>query len=142
MTMTRVGRGFGVVMTVLAVVGIPSMSAFADSSCYVSCGPPTTLIGSGGGGGGGTNGGGGTSGTGGNHGPVTGAHGSGSQGSGAGSSGSGGANGRTAVSTKASGGGLPFTGADVEEMTAIGAGALLIGGILVRRGRSRRRAGI
>jgi len=139
MTMTRLGRGFGVVMTVLAVVGIPSMSAFADSTCYTNCSPPTTLIGSGGGGG--------TSGSGGGTSPVTGGQGSGGHGpgtgsgSGSGGSGSGGSNAQTAgVSTKASGGGLPFTGADVEEMTAIGAGALVIGGILVRRGRNRRRA--
>jgi LPXTG-motif cell wall-anchored protein len=44
------------------------------------------------------------------------------------------------VSTKSSGGNLPFTGADIEELTAIGGGALLVGGILVRRSRNRRRA--
>jgi len=30
---------------------------------------------------------------------------------------------------------LPFTGADVEEIAALGLGSLLIGGVLVRRGR-------
>jgi hypothetical protein len=137
MTMKTVGRGFGVAMTVLAVVGIPSMSAFADSTCYTGCTPPTTLAG---GSGPGTGGGGGTNGSGG-PGPVTGPGGSGSAGSrtgqGAGSGAGSGANAR-AVSTKASGGSLPFTGADIEEMSALGAGALLVGGILVRRGRQRR----
>ncbi|HVC71256.1 MAG TPA: hypothetical protein VNC61_13450 [Acidimicrobiales bacterium] len=141
MTIKRFGRGCGVVMTVLAVVGIPSMSAFADSTCYVGCTPPTTQAGGGGttgsGGGGSSGGGGGT------RPPVTGSKGSGSIGTGSGSGSSGsGTNARTAVSTKSSGGALPFTGADVEEMTAVGAGALLVGGILVRRGRHRRRAGV
>ncbi len=31
---------------------------------------------------------------------------------------------------------LPFTGADVEELAAIGVGALVVGGLLVRRRRS------
>ncbi|HEY7948609.1 MAG TPA: hypothetical protein VID75_13105 [Acidimicrobiales bacterium] len=34
--------------------------------------------------------------------------------------------------------GLAFTGADIEEMTALGAGALVVGGVLVRRSRRRR----
>ena len=34
---------------------------------------------------------------------------------------------------------LAFTGADIEEMTAFGAGALVVGGILVRRSRRRAR---
>jgi hypothetical protein len=38
-----------------------------------------------------------------------------------------------------SSGALAFTGADIEEMTAFGAGALVIGGVLVRRGRRRNR---
>jgi hypothetical protein len=33
---------------------------------------------------------------------------------------------------------LAFTGADIEEMTAFGAGALVVGGVLVRRSRRRR----
>jgi hypothetical protein len=33
---------------------------------------------------------------------------------------------------------LAFTGADIEEMTALGAGALVVGGVLVRRSRRRR----
>lgn len=33
--------------------------------------------------------------------------------------------------------GLPFTGADVEQLAAIGGGAILLGGILLRRGRRR-----
>jgi carbonic anhydrase/acetyltransferase-like protein (isoleucine patch superfamily) len=37
-----------------------------------------------------------------------------------------------------SSGSLAFTGADIEEMTAFGAGALVIGGGLVRRSRRRR----
>jgi hypothetical protein len=36
---------------------------------------------------------------------------------------------------QAASGGLPFTGADIEEMAAVGAGALLVGGALVRRSR-------
>ncbi|MGH9016993.1 MAG: hypothetical protein ACRDY1_04510 [Acidimicrobiales bacterium] len=35
---------------------------------------------------------------------------------------------------------LAFTGADIEEMTAIGGGALLLGGVLVGRSRRRSRA--
>ncbi|HXQ75302.1 MAG TPA: hypothetical protein VN791_02310 [Acidimicrobiales bacterium] len=35
---------------------------------------------------------------------------------------------------------LAFTGADIEEMTAFGAGALVVGGVLVRRSRRRNRA--
>jgi hypothetical protein len=34
---------------------------------------------------------------------------------------------------------LAFTGADIEEMTAFGAGALVVGGVLVRRSRRRTR---
>jgi hypothetical protein len=34
---------------------------------------------------------------------------------------------------------LAFTGADIEEMTAFGAGALVVGGVLVRRSRRRNR---
>jgi hypothetical protein len=34
---------------------------------------------------------------------------------------------------------LAFTGADIEEMTAFGAGALVVGGVLVRRSRRRAR---
>jgi hypothetical protein len=33
------------------------------------------------------------------------------------------------------GGGLPFTGADISEMAAVGAGALVAGGLMVRRSR-------
>jgi hypothetical protein len=39
-----------------------------------------------------------------------------------------------------SSGALAFTGADIEQMTAIGGGALLMGGVLVRRSRRRSRA--
>jgi hypothetical protein len=35
---------------------------------------------------------------------------------------------------------LAFTGADIGEMTVIGGGALLVGGVLVRRSRRRNRA--
>ncbi|MGD0378691.1 MAG: hypothetical protein ABSC30_01775 [Acidimicrobiales bacterium] len=35
---------------------------------------------------------------------------------------------------------LPFTGADIEEMAAVGAGALLVGGFMVRRSRKVRRS--
>jgi hypothetical protein len=45
------------------------------------------------------------------------------------------------LSSAGSGGSLPFTGADIEEMTIGGAGAVLVGGLLVRRSRSRRRVG-
>jgi hypothetical protein len=41
---------------------------------------------------------------------------------------------------KAAASSLPFTGADIEEMAAVGAGALLVGGLLVRRSRRVRRA--
>jgi len=34
---------------------------------------------------------------------------------------------------------LPFTGADIEEMAAVGAGALMVGGLMVRRSRRVRR---
>jgi hypothetical protein len=34
---------------------------------------------------------------------------------------------------------LAFTGADIEEMTVIGGGALVVGGVLVRRSRRRSR---
>jgi LPXTG-motif cell wall-anchored protein len=46
----------------------------------------------------------------------------------------------TQASSQASGGGLPFTGADIEAMAAVGAGALLVGGALVHRSRRQRRA--
>ncbi|HLM96866.1 MAG TPA: hypothetical protein VK283_11165 [Acidimicrobiales bacterium] len=36
--------------------------------------------------------------------------------------------------------GLPFTGADIEEMAAVGAGALVLGGVMVRRSRRQRQA--
>ena len=39
-----------------------------------------------------------------------------------------------------SSGALAFTGADIEQMTAIGGGALVMGGVLVRRSRRRNRA--
>jgi hypothetical protein len=45
----------------------------------------------------------------------------------------------TSVSTPSSSG-LPFTGADIEEMAAIGGGAVLVGGLLVYRSRRHRRA--
>ncbi len=35
---------------------------------------------------------------------------------------------------------LAFTGADIEEMTVLGAGALVVGGALMRRSRRRNRA--
>jgi hypothetical protein len=35
-------------------------------------------------------------------------------------------------------GGLPFTGADIAEMATVGAGLVVAGGVLVRRGRRRR----
>ena len=37
-------------------------------------------------------------------------------------------------------GGLPFTGADIQEMAAVGAGALILGGFMVRRSRRVRQA--
>ena len=39
------------------------------------------------------------------------------------------------VSSTSQSSSLPFTGADVEEIAALGLGSLLIGGVLVRRGR-------
>ena len=130
MTMRRLGRGLGAAAMALAVVGISSVTASADSTCYTGCSPTTTVItGTGGGHGGGTGGSGGTKS------PVTKSGGSGSSGSG--SSGSGART--TAESTASSGGSLPFTGADVEELTVGGVGALLVGGVLLRRSRNRRR---
>jgi hypothetical protein len=41
------------------------------------------------------------------------------------------------VAAKVSSSELAFTGADIEEMTAIGAGALIVGGVLLRRNRRR-----
>jgi len=46
----------------------------------------------------------------------------------------------TAKPVTASNGALAFTGADIEEMAAIGAGALLAGGLLVSYSRKRRTA--
>ena len=132
MTTKRLGRGLGTALMVLAVVGISSLPAFAaGSTCYAGCTPPTTIQ-TGSGGGGGTGTGGGSGGKGGTRPPVT-----KSSGGGSGSSGTATA---SAQSTKSSGGSLPFTGADVEELTAFGVGALLVGGVLVRRSRNRRRA--
>jgi hypothetical protein len=130
------------VTMVLAMVGIPVVSASADSGCYPTCATTTTLgSGSGGSGGTGGSGGGGNTSGGGGSGtlpPITkSAGGSGGSGS---SSGASGGSGATTVSTKAAGGGLPFTGADVEELTIGGVGALLIGAGLLRRSRNRRRA--
>ena len=39
------------------------------------------------------------------------------------------------IAKTAAGGTLPFTGADIEEMLAAGAGALVVGGLMVRRSR-------
>ncbi|MGH9016237.1 MAG: hypothetical protein ACRDY1_00680 [Acidimicrobiales bacterium] len=138
MTTKRLGRGLGVAVAVAAVVGISSLPAFADSTCYVNCSPPTTITTGGGGGGGGGTGSGGGPGTGGSGGsggsggtrpPVTKSSG------GSSGSGSGGAN----LTSSGSGGTLAFTGADIEEMTIGGAGALIVGTLLVRRSRNRRR---
>jgi hypothetical protein len=41
------------------------------------------------------------------------------------------------VATAASSSSLPFTGADVEELAAIGGAAILLGGLMVRRSRRR-----
>jgi hypothetical protein len=139
----KLGRGLGMATLVQARGGVRAVSAYPHSGsgtggCYPSCPPPTT-----GNGGGSTTG---TGGTGGNSGngtlpPVTkSAGGSGSSGTG---TGTGSGTGATTVSTKAAGGGsLPFTGADIEEMTIGGVGALLLGGLLLRRSRNRRRASI
>jgi len=138
----KLGRGLGMATLVLALVGVPALSAYADSGggCYPSCPPPTTQTSTGGGGGSTT----GSGGSGGNSGsgtlpPVTKSSG-GSGSSGTESAGTG--TGATTVSTKSAGGSLPFTGADIEEMTIGGVLALLIGGVLLRRSRSRRRASV
>jgi hypothetical protein len=48
---------------------------------------------------------------------------------------------KTSAPTQApTSGGLPFTGADIEGMAAIGGGAVVIGGVLVRRSRRLRRS--
>jgi len=44
------------------------------------------------------------------------------------------------AATSTAGGALPFTGADIGEMAAVGAGALVLGGVMVRRSRRVRRA--
>jgi hypothetical protein len=44
------------------------------------------------------------------------------------------------IAKTAAGATLPFTGADIEEMVAVGAGALMVGGLMVRRSRRVRRA--
>jgi hypothetical protein len=140
----KFGRGLGLATLVLALVGVPALSAYADSGIGASNSDCYTGCSTGGGGGNTTGSGGGNSGSG-NAGngtlpPVTKSAG-GSGGPGTGSSGASGANAAT-VSTKAAGGGLPFTGADIEEMTIGGAGALLLGGVLLRRSRNRRRASV
>ncbi len=43
------------------------------------------------------------------------------------------------IAKTAAGGALPFTGADIEGMVAAGAGALMVGGLMVRRSRRLRR---
>ena len=95
MKMRLFGLGLGALLT-LAGVTVPSVTAYADSTCYTGC-TPTTPNGSP---------------------PVV----------------------KTSDITDAvSGGALAFTGADIEEMVAIGAGAVFVGGVLVRRSRTRRR---
>jgi hypothetical protein len=128
MTTKRLGRGLGIALIVLAVVGVSSVTASADSTCYTGCSPSTTISTQSGGGGN-------HGGSGGKHPPVT----KSSGGSGSSGSGSGAGARTTAQSTGPSGGSLPFTGADVEELTAGGIGALLVGGALLRRSRHRRR---
>ena len=44
------------------------------------------------------------------------------------------------IAKTAAGATLPFTGADIEGMVAVGAGALMVGGLMVRRSRRVRRA--
>ena len=146
MTARMLGRAIGVsAVAVFAVVAVPSVTAHADT-CYVGCSPPTTQSGSGSGpgtgaGGGKTGSSGGTSGTGGT-GPATGAS-SGAAGGGP-TAGSGSSLGSAAgaaasgAATSAAGGSLPFTGADIEELSVAGGVALVLGGVLVRRSRRRR----
>jgi hypothetical protein len=130
MTVKKLGWGFGVVVTIFAAVGMSSMTAYADGTCYTSCTPPT--IGSGGGG----------------IPPATASSGSkGSSGakvSGVGSSSAtrstSGVQAQTTQATRASSGSLPFTGADIEELAVIGGAGLVVGGVMMRRGRRRRRA--
>jgi hypothetical protein len=132
------GRGLATAVMVLAVVGMSAVSAGADGTCYVACSPPTTAPVSTQSGGGSGSRGGQTGNRGGTRAPVTKAAGGAASSA---SSGSSGGSVRTASQlTEASGGSLPFTGADIEEMTIGGAGALLLGGLLVRRSRNRRRA--
>jgi len=128
MTTKTLGRGLGSAVMVLAVVGLPTMKAYADATCYVGCTTTTTSPQ--------TSGGGGHGGSGGTRPPVT----KSSGGSGTSGSGSSGGGVRTTAATGSSGGSLPFTGADVEELTAGGVGALVVGGVLLRRSRNRRRA--
>ncbi|HXQ62544.1 MAG TPA: hypothetical protein VN796_09435 [Acidimicrobiales bacterium] len=134
MTTKTLGRGLGSAVMVLAVVGLPTMKAYADATCYVGCTTTTTSPQTSGGGGHG--GSGGSGGSGGTRPPVT----KSSGGSGTSGSGSSGGGVRTTAATGSSGGSLPFTGADVEELTAGGVGALVVGGVLLRRSRNRRRA--
>lgn len=57
-----------------------------------------------------------------------------------GGGGSGGSGGQPAPATQAASGGLAFTGADIAEMSAVGAGAIVVGGVLVIRARRRQPA--
>jgi len=94
MKMRLLGLGLGSALT-LAGVMVPSVTANADSTCYMGCPAPPPDANA--------------------PPPVTkAAH---------------------VASTD-----LAFTGADIEELTVLGAGALVVGGALMRRSRRRNRA--
>lgn len=105
------GLGLGLTLSTLGVAAVPATAAFADTTCYTGCTTPITS-------------------------PPTTVTPQVSP---------------TVETTpaptpteppvvKAAASSLPFTGADIEEMAAVGAGALVVGGLLVRRSRRVRKA--
>ncbi|HEY4948059.1 MAG TPA: hypothetical protein VII19_09170 [Acidimicrobiales bacterium] len=95
-------------LAVASLLMVPSVAGAADVGCYTNCNPPVVSS---------TNAG---------TGPSSGLPFS-SASSGASSTGTTGATGTSS---------LPFTGADVEELAVVGVGAVLAGGLLLRRRRS------
>jgi uncharacterized surface anchored protein len=105
------GLGLGLTLSTLGVAVVPATASFADTTCYTGCTTPITSPPA----------------------PTPEV--------------------APTVSTtpaptptteppvvKAAASSLPFTGADIEEMAVVGAGALVVGGLLVRRSRRVRRS--
>jgi hypothetical protein len=95
------GLGLGLALGMVGAGAIPA-TAFADSTCYIECAPPTA------------GGGGSSSPVGVTAEPVT------------------------PVTAGSSGSALAFTGADIEELTLMGVGAMAVGGLLFGYSRKRR----